>query len=71
VRVAQELLVSPVGKEALLTSGFGTVLDRGPTPQESLFYGELMDQGIYLRQIIASLLAGNEFYKKATTSSSS
>jgi hypothetical protein len=26
-----------------------------------------MDQGIYLRQIVASLLAGNEFFKKATT----
>jgi len=70
VRVAQELLVSPVGEAALLTTAFGTVLDRGPTPQESVVYGELIDQGIYLRQIIASLLAGNEFYKKATTSSS-
>ena len=36
---------------------------------QDVAYVSLMNRGVYLRQIIASLLAGNEFYKKSTTAS--
>ena len=71
VRIANELLMSNIGKTALLTSSFEEVLDRAPTAAESALYVQLMNEGIYLRQIIASLLAGNEFYTNVTTASSS
>lgn len=60
-----------VAKSVLLTSSFENVLGRAPTTPETATYVTLMDQGVYLRQIVASLLAGNEFYKEVTTASSS
>jgi hypothetical protein len=65
--VAEEVLQSNVGKSGLLTAKFQSVLGRLPTRGEQICYVQQMDQGIYLRQIVASLLAGNEFFKKATT----
>jgi len=67
VKIAEELLLSTPGKSTLLTSSFENVLSRAPTATETAVYVQLMDQGIYLRQIVASLLAGNEFYTKVTT----
>ncbi len=71
VTIANELLMTNVAKSVLLTSSFENVLGRAPTTPESATYVTLMDQGVYLRQIVASLLAGNEFYKEVTTASSS
>ena len=71
IKVAQEVLDSNASKSVMLTSGYNLVLNRDPTSQENIAGVEQMDQGIYLRTIIASLLAGNEFYSKATTGSSS
>ena len=71
ISIAEEVLLSQAGKSAHLTASFETVLDRDPTTPESAFYGQLMDQGVFLRQIVASLLAGAEFFTKVTTASAS
>jgi autotransporter-associated beta strand protein len=71
VQIAEQLLLSTPSKSNLLTASFQQVLGRAPTAAESVFYVQLMDQGVFLRQIVASLLAGNEFFKKATTAPSS
>jgi trimeric autotransporter adhesin len=70
VKVAEEVLQSNIGKSALLKSSFENVLARDPTTAENVAYVQLMDQGILLRQIIASLLAGAEFFKNSTSTTS-
>ena len=70
VKVAEEVLQSKIGKSALLKSSFENVLQRDPTTAENVAYVQLMDQGILLRQIIASLLAGAEFFRNATSTTS-
>jgi hypothetical protein len=70
VKIAESLLQSNTGKSALLTSSFENVLQRDPTATETAVDVQLMDQGIFLRQIVASLLAGAEFFTKVTTATS-
>lgn len=67
-KVAEELLLSPAGQYALLTTSFQTVLDRAPTTQETVQYLGLMEQGVYIRNIQAVLLASDEFYNDVVVS---
>ena len=69
--VAEEILQSNVGKAAVLTTNFQSVLARYPNKLEQLKYVQQLNDGVLLRNVIASLLAGSEFYKKATTPPSS
>ncbi len=66
-KVANELLTSNVGKLSLVSPNFIAVLNRAPTRAEEGNFVALMSRGNFLRNIIASLLAGNEFYKNSTT----
>ena len=66
--VAEELLTSNAGKAALLTTTFSTVLDRSPSSQETSTYVGLMNQGVFLRDVQAVLLASNEFYDDVVVS---
>jgi hypothetical protein len=52
----------------LLVSSYQTVLQSAPTNQQIVAYVGLMNDGIYLRTIVASLLASSEFYNNATAS---
>ena len=56
-----------MGKLALVSPNFIAVLNRAPTRAEEGNFVALMSRGNFLRNIIASLLAGNEFYKNSTT----
>ncbi len=64
--VAEEVLQSNKGKQALLEPQYQAVLDNAPTNQQVVAYVGLMNDGVYLRTIVASLLAGSEFYNNAT-----
>ncbi len=66
-KVANELLTSNLGKLSLVSPNFVAVLNRAPTRAEEGNFVALMSRGNYLRNLIASLLAGNEFYKNSTT----
>jgi autotransporter-associated beta strand protein len=66
--IANELLESNIGKQVLLVSTYQTVLQSAPTNQQIAEYVLLMNDGIYLRTIQASLLAGKEFFNQATAS---
>jgi autotransporter-associated beta strand protein len=66
--IANELLESNLGKQVLLVSSYQTVLQSAPTNQQIVAYVGLMNDGIYLRTIVASLLASSEFYNNATAS---
>jgi trimeric autotransporter adhesin len=66
-KVANDLLTSNVGKLSLVSPNFVAVLNRAPTRAEEGNFVALMSRGNFLRNIIASLLAGNEFYKNSTT----
>ena len=66
-KVANELLTSNVGKLSLVPSIFVSVLNRAPTRAELGNFVSLMSQGNHLRQLVASLLASDEFFKDATT----
>jgi hypothetical protein len=66
-KVANDLLTSNLGKLSLVSPNFVAVLNRPPTRAEEGNFVALMSRGTYLRNIIASLLAGNEFYKNSTT----
>ncbi len=68
-KVAEEVLLSPQGKAALLTDTFVTVLNRQPIPQETTSYVSVMNtNGFYLRDIQAVLLASNEYYDEVVVS---
>ena len=64
--MAEELLQSNGGKQVLLVSNFQTIMGRTPTNQEIVAYVGLMNKGTSLQGIIATLLAGNEFFTKVT-----
>jgi autotransporter-associated beta strand protein len=66
--VAEEVLQSNAGKAGLVTTNFQNTLRRSPTAQEKNAYVEQMNEGLYLRQLIAALLAGKEFYDLSTSS---
>ena len=63
-------LTSNLGKLSLVSPNFVAVLDRAPTSAELGNFVSLMSRGTYLRNIIASLLAGNEFYNRTAALSS-
>jgi len=69
--VAEEVLLSNRGQAALLSSSFQTVLSRAPSAQDTVYYVGLMDQGVYLRDIQAALLASAEFYNDVVVSTTS
>ena len=72
IKVAEELLQSNLGKQSLLTASYNTVLQRDPTqPEIVLYVTQMNDDGVLLRQIVATLLASAEFYTKATTPTTS
>jgi hypothetical protein len=69
--VAEQILQSNVGKAAVLTTNFQSVLARSPNKFEQFTFVQQLNEGVLLRDVIASLLAGSEFYRKATNPSSS
>ena len=68
-QVANDLILSNQGKASVAVPRFVAALDRAPTQGELGNIVSLMSRGNYLRNIIASLLASNQFYKKSTTGS--
>ena len=66
-KVANELLLSSLGNASLAVTNFVSTLNRTPTNAEIGNIVNLMSRGNYLRNIVASLLASNEFYKQSTT----
>jgi hypothetical protein len=66
--VAEEVLESEQGKQSLLVASDDMVLDGTPGDQQIATDVALMNDGVYLRNIIASQLAGSEFFGIATAS---
>ena len=66
-KVANELLIRAAWATLpSLCPDFVSALNRAPTNAELGNIVNLMSRGNYLRNIVASLLAGNEFYKQST-----
>jgi trimeric autotransporter adhesin len=66
-KVANELLLSSLGNASLAVTNFVSALNRVPTNAEIGNIVNLMSRGNKLRNIVASLLASNEFFKQSTT----
>ncbi len=66
--VAEDVLLSDNGKQSLLVSAYQTVMGNAPSGQQITTYVEFMNDGVYLRTIIASLLASAEYYNSASAS---
>jgi trimeric autotransporter adhesin len=66
-KVANDLIQSNVGQLSIVPGNFVAALGRAPTRAELGNITSLMSRGTFLRNIIASILASDEFYKQSTT----
>ena len=66
--VAEEVLQSDNGKQSLLVAAYQGVMGSAPSGHQITTYVGLMNDGVYLRTIVASLLASTEYYNSATAS---
>jgi hypothetical protein len=68
IRVANGLLQSNLGRQAILTEAYNFVLQRDPTqPEITLYLSQMKHENVLLRAIVVQLLASSEFFVKATT----
>ena len=70
-KVAEEIIQNKLGWQQLINTNYENVLGSVPTPGELNFLVHQLSRGIFLRQILIPLIAGNKFFKNATTPTSS
>jgi hypothetical protein len=70
-KVAEEIIQNKLGWQQLINTNYENVLGSVPTPGELNFLVHKLSKGIFLRQILVRLVASNQFFKNATTSTSS
>jgi hypothetical protein len=70
-KVAEQIIQNKLGWQQLITTNYENVLGSVPTPGVLNFFVHQLSKGIFLRQILVPLIAGEKFFKNATTPSSS
>jgi autotransporter-associated beta strand protein len=71
IQVAHGLLQSNLGRQSLLIEAYNFVLQRNPTqPEINLYLSQMKHENVFLRSIVVTLLASNEFFVIATNPSS-
>jgi autotransporter-associated beta strand protein len=67
IQVAHGLLQSDLGRQSLLIEAYNFVLNRNPTqPEINLYLSQMKHENVFLRSIVVTLLASNEFFVDAT-----
>ena len=69
-KVAEEIIQNKLGWQQLINTNYENVLGSVPTPGELSFFVHQLSRGIFLRQILIPLIAGDKFFKNATAPTS-
>ena len=69
-KVAEEIVQNKLAWQQLINTNYENVLGSVPTPGELSFLVHQLSRGIFLRQILIPLIASDQFFKNATTTSS-
>ena len=63
-KVAEQIIQNKLGWQQLINTNYENVLGSVPTPGELSFFVHQLSRGIFLRQILIPLIAGDKFFKK-------